>query len=545
MSFSRQVGLDSYFDRGSFSKTHTVRQGALTRNVNSMSLKLGANSQGFRQQVRENGSGVQSFRVFNLPKSKSGDLSNEVLSRNSFKFHMVVGKGGFGKVWIVTYKSSKKYLALKEMSKARIISKKSVHSVMNEKQILCSISHPFIVNIKSSFQDRQNLYLVMDLVTGGDLRFHICYMRRFTEEQTKFFVACIVLALDYVHSQGFLHRDIKPENIVFDEKGYLRVTDFGISRKWSPDNGKETSGTPGYMAPEVMCRMQHSFESDYYAVGVIVYECMTGRRPYDGKSRKEIRDQILARQESIKPEERPKGWSLEAIDFVNRMIARKPHKRLGFNGISEVMNHPWFKGFRWDKLKRKELEPPFTPNVREVFDYLRTLSEDSTHTTEVQDLDFNSPEVKELFSGYSFNNQDAKFRASEREKTSREKPETFEHRKHTSSPSKILKPLRASQSPKKLQKVFSRNYASMNAISGGFTHASSRLMGSKDLSLFTHKASHTKSKKENVLRDSKGDGGMSNRTHDLASHSRLRAASDNLPLQASSLASTLGSNWKR
>lgn len=135
----------------------------------------------------------------------------------------------------------------------------------------------FIVNMQYSFQDRDNLYLVMDLLNGGDLRYHIARHRRFSEEQTKFFIACILVSLDYIHSKSIIHRDIKPENLVFDDKGYLRVTDFGIARIWNPDNSKETSGTPGYMAPEVMCRQNHGVAVDYFAVGVIAYECMMGR----------------------------------------------------------------------------------------------------------------------------------------------------------------------------------------------------------------------------------------------------------------------------
>ncbi len=158
----------------------------------------------------------------------------------------------------------------------------------------------------------------MDLLTGGDLRFHICFFRRFNEEQTKFFCACILAGLEYTHNNSILHRDIKPENLVFEESGYLRITDFGIARKWNPDNAKETSGTPGYMAPEVMCRQNHGIEVDYFALGVICYECMLGKRPYLGRSRKEIRDQILAKQVQIKIDDIPKGWSIEAADFVNR-----------------------------------------------------------------------------------------------------------------------------------------------------------------------------------------------------------------------------------
>jgi len=166
----------------------------------------------------------------------------------------VIGRGGFGKVWRVESTKTKTPFALKEMSKARIISKRSVNSVMNEKKFLVQLNHPFLVNMQYAFEDRDNLYLVIDLMDGGDLRFHIGKQRRFDEEQTKFFVACMILCLEYLHKNCILHRDIKPENLVFDDLGYLRITDLGIARILNPENAKDTSGTPGYMAPEVMCR---------------------------------------------------------------------------------------------------------------------------------------------------------------------------------------------------------------------------------------------------------------------------------------------------
>lgn len=142
---------------------------------------------------------------------------------NNFVFHYVIGRGGFGKVWKVEKKKTKTLYAMKEMSKSRVITKKSVNSVMNERQLLSVLKHPFIVNMIYAFQDRENLYLVMDLMPGGDLRYHIGKLRRFTEEQTKFFVACVVAGLEYLHSNGILHRDIKPENLVFDSKGTLQA----------------------------------------------------------------------------------------------------------------------------------------------------------------------------------------------------------------------------------------------------------------------------------------------------------------------------------
>lgn len=151
------------------------------------------------------------------------------------------------------------------------------------------------MNINYAFQDRENLYLVSDLLTGGDLRYHVGKRRRFTEAETKFMIACMVLGLEYMHDQGVIHRDIKPENIVMEENGYVRITDMGIAKMHRTENSSDTSGTPGYMAPEVMCRQNHTYAADYFAVGVIGYEFMLGRRPYVGRSRKEIRDMIFAK----------------------------------------------------------------------------------------------------------------------------------------------------------------------------------------------------------------------------------------------------------
>jgi serine/threonine protein kinase len=181
-------------------------------------------------------------------------------------------------------------------------------------------------------------------------------------------MANLIIALEYVHNQGVVHRDIKPENIVLDSNGYLRLTDFGVARIWTPDNGNETSGTPGYMAPEVMLRQAHGVAVDYYALGVICYEWMNAWRPYKGRDRKEIREAILAKQVKIKKNEIPMGWSIEAADFTNRLIQRKPGSRLGLNGPEEVKSHVWFKDFDWNSIKAKKTIAPFIPPKDGNFD---------------------------------------------------------------------------------------------------------------------------------------------------------------------------------
>lgn len=129
----------------------------------------------------------------------------------------------------------------------------------------------------------------------------------------EFFAASIVLGLEFLHNKGIIHRDLKPENLVFDQKGYIRITDLGVARIWKPENACDTSGTPGYMAPEVMCRCNHGVATDYYALGIIIFECIYGIRPYIGSNRQEIRDKILAKQVQIKKKDIPPGWSIEAI----------------------------------------------------------------------------------------------------------------------------------------------------------------------------------------------------------------------------------------
>ena len=291
------------------------------------------------------------------------------LYRNLFEFLFVIGKGGFGKVWRVRYRRTQEIFALKEMSKRKILDKKSEYSINNERVFLSKLRHPFLVNMHYAFQDKDNLYLVIDILNGGDLRFHCSRYRKFSEEQTRFFIACIVHSLSYVHKNNVIHRDVKPENLILDDKGYVHLTDFGIAKENMGDNSSETSGTPGYMSPEVILGIGHNFSVDYYAIGVIGYEFMTGKRPYLGKTRREIKEQMFKKQARITKDKLEKKWSLDSMDFINRLIERKPELRLGHkNGIQELKDHFWLRYYPWKDLEDKILPGPFIPEKRNNFD---------------------------------------------------------------------------------------------------------------------------------------------------------------------------------
>ena len=256
------------------------------------------------------------------------------------------------------------------MSKVKIIDNQNIKNIKNERDLLSKLNHPFIVNMHFSFQNSNYLYLVIDLLTGGDLRYHLFHQKSFNEKQSRFFLACVILGLEYCHSNLIIHRDIKPENVILDSFGYAHITDFGIAKMQQPNNANETSGTPGYMAPEVLFGKNHTTVVDYFAVGVMCYEFMKGIKPYLGRNRKEIKEKIRDKEIKIDKRNLKQGWSLEAADFINQLLQRQPNRRLGYTGgINELKKHPWFKTIDWKELYNRKLTSPFIPVGEENYEY--------------------------------------------------------------------------------------------------------------------------------------------------------------------------------
>ena len=345
------------------------------------------------------------------------------MNKNFFEFEYIIGKGGFSKVWKVKLKKTGKNYALKEMSKVKIIDKKSEKSILDERDFLSKLKHPFIINMICAFQDYESLYLLLDYLPGGDLRYHFNSSRKFTENDLKFFISCLILSLEYIHSNNIIHRDIKPENLVFDDKGYLRLTDFGVAKIINGENMVDTSGTPGYMAPEVILGKNHSFTVDFFSIGIIGYELILGYRPYRGKNRKEIKKLMFDKEKEILIETEDNInnlWSNDCINFINSCLRKEVTKRIGANsGIKELKNHSWFNNLEWDKLYNKKIPTNFIPKDEKNFDekYCENTDKISNETFERYKEYMRRDDFVKIFEGYTFFNNEVTINTLENEAT--------------------------------------------------------------------------------------------------------------------------------
>ena len=267
------------------------------------------------------------------------------------------------------------------------------------------LNNPFLINMNYAFETEENLYIVMDYLSGGDLRYYLCHHNYMSEAKVKFIVSNILLALKYIHSKHIIHRDLKPENLVFDSKGYLHLTDFGISHELNEgDEFIESSGTPGYMAPEVVLRKPHDYTVDFFGLGVIVFELITGKRPYNGKTRKELKEQMLAKEVKLTVEMLPKKWKdSNIIEFVNGLLKRKANERLGSKGVEEVMSHEWLYDVDWESVEAMRAKSPFRIGDSDNFDHEFANREDEEQYSKDKEYYLRIVNRNQFFKGYYFN----------------------------------------------------------------------------------------------------------------------------------------------
>ncbi len=287
--------------------------------------------------------------------------SRPTISIKDFEILAVIGRGAFGKVFQVRKKDSGKIYAMKTMRKRDIIEKGIVDYSRAELKVLQSARHPFLNGLIFSFHNEDKVFLVTEYLNGGDLFFHLNEQGRFSDEQTRFYTAELILALEYLHQQNIVYRDLKPENILLSRKGHVVLTDFGFAKR-GVATGAETytiCGTPDYMAPEMLLRQGYSLAVDWWCLGVLVYEMLTGEHPFTGATNQEMYRKIV----TIDPVW-PRYLSPEGLDLVKKLMCRDPAQRLGANGAAEVKAHPFFKDVDWERLFNRQVKPPFKPRVK-------------------------------------------------------------------------------------------------------------------------------------------------------------------------------------
>ncbi|KEG13031.1 putative rac serine-threonine kinase, putative,protein kinase [Trypanosoma grayi] len=287
------------------------------------------------------------------------------VSLDDFELKATIGRGSFSQVFLAREKSTDEVYAIKEMKKEVIERENMVEHIFAEKFILQKISHPFIVSLHYAFQTRNCLYLVLDFLSGGELFYHLGSVRVFDEYRAKFYCGELALAVAYLHSHDIIYRDLKPENAVLDKDGHVCLTDFGLAKMDISDASNFTfCGTPEYIAPEFLLGMPYGKAVDWWSLGILLYEMLEGIPPFYCDNVNAMYDQILSAELKFGnggggDDDMP-AISEEAQDLLRRLLDRDPEKRL--QDLEEFKKHPFFHDIDWDKLYRREIEPPFRPN---------------------------------------------------------------------------------------------------------------------------------------------------------------------------------------
>jgi len=323
------------------------------------------------------------------------------LCLEDFTLLTLVGKGGFGKVFVAQKKKdNKEVYAIKVLKKDFLIKTNNVNYTRTERDILRKVRHPNIVSLHYAFQTQGKVYLVMDLLLGGPLYFHMSKERMFSEEQVRFYAGEIILALAHLHSLGIIHRDLKPENILLDSQGHVNLTDFGLAKEDMGANDKTGTfcGTIEYMAPEMISGQGYGKEADWWSLGILIYDMLVGHSPFSHKNRKVLEDKIM--KDKIKM---PDYLTGEAITLVKGLLERNVKKRLCSGSIDEIKRHPFFKTLNWKKLINGDIPVPIKPHIEKDID---TRNFDAIFTSQAPvDSPFEgvlSPNSNNLFKGFSY-----------------------------------------------------------------------------------------------------------------------------------------------
>jgi serine/threonine protein kinase len=294
-------------------------------------------------------------------------LQHMKVAITDFEILKVIGRGAYGKVMLVRLKTSGQLFAMKSLSKTKLSEYQLIGRTVAERNVLLTANHPNIVSARYSFQTDTKVFLVMDYIHGGELLERIRADTRFSEERTRLYAAELVLGIEYLHSLGVIHRDLKPENVLFDEKGHVRITDFGLVKERMTEGVTTTTfcGTPEYMAPEIVQSKPYTTSVDWWSLGILIFEMLYSYPPfYDQNITKLYR--MIVHQDIVFP----RGASETARSIVLQLCQRDPQARLGSGegGVQEIKDHTFFQGLDWGKVLAQQIPMPWVPSPEAKLD---------------------------------------------------------------------------------------------------------------------------------------------------------------------------------
>ncbi|MCI4394777.1 hypothetical protein PGIGA_G00172540 [Pangasianodon gigas] len=298
--------------------------------------------------------------------SASVNRDSERVGPDCFELLTVLGKGAYGKVFQVRKvqgSQTGKIFAMKVLKKAKIVcSAKDTAHTRAEREILETVRHPFIVDLWYAFQTGGKLYLILECLSGGELFMQLEKEGIFMEDTACFYLAEITSALGHLHSNGIIYRDLKPENIMLNHEGHIKLTDFGLCKE-SIHDGSVTHtfcGTIEYMAPEILNRSGHNRAVDWWSLGALMYDMMTGSPPFSAENRKKTIEKILKCKLNLPPYLTP-----DARELIKKLLKKNPAQRLGSSkaDCADIQKQPFFRHINWDDLLNKRVEPPYRPSL--------------------------------------------------------------------------------------------------------------------------------------------------------------------------------------
>ncbi|CAG2164227.1 unnamed protein product [Oppiella nova] len=288
--------------------------------------------------------------------------------------YRVLGKGGFGEVCACQVRATGKMYACKKLEKKRIKKRKGESMVLIEKQILQKINSRFVVSLAYAYETKDALCLVLTIMNGGDLKFHIYNMGGepgFDLERSRFYAAEVTLGLEHLHIQGIVYRDLKPENILLDDHGHVRISDLGLAMEIPEgETVRGRVGTVGYMSPEVIDNEKYTYSPDWFSLGCLLYEMIEGQAPFRGRKEKVKREEVERRVKD-ETEKYSNKFSEDAKAICQALLKKDPKERLGCTsgrfGSYDVKANDFFKSINWKRLEAGILEPPFSPDPHAVY----------------------------------------------------------------------------------------------------------------------------------------------------------------------------------